>query len=119
MAAEAAQDGDTGARPARAVVLGSASVLWTRTFEDPALTGTRRFVESALSWLVTRPALVSLPPKPARQVGLRLTASSLSEVARYVLVYMPLTALLIGGLSLYRRRRRPAASAPEAQREHG
>jgi hypothetical protein len=124
MAAEAARDGadeaaPSAAAPARLVLLGSASVLWTRSFEDPALTGTRRFVESALSWLVARPALVSLPPKPARQVGLRLTEASLNEVARYVLVYMPLTALLIGGLSLYRRRSRPAAAPPEARREHG
>jgi gliding motility-associatede transport system auxiliary component len=119
MAAEAARDGGGDAAPARLVLLGSASVLWTRSFEDPALTGTRRFVESALSWLVTRPALVSLPPKPTRPVGLRLTEESLSQVARYVLVYMPLTALLIGGLSLYRRRHRPASAAPAGQREHG
>lgn len=119
MAAEAARDGATDAAPSRLVVLGSASVLWTRSFDDPALTGTRRFVENLLGWLVARPALVSLPPKPARAVGLRLTEESLSEVARYVLVYMPLTALLIGGLSLYRRRHRAAPAAREAQREHG
>jgi hypothetical protein len=117
MAAEAAREGD-GA-PARLVVIGSASVLWTRSFDDAALTGTRRFVENALGWLVTRPALVSLPAKPSRQVGLRLTEAALSEVARYVLVYMPLTALLIGALSLYRRRHRTDPAAPEAQREHG
>jgi hypothetical protein len=68
---------------------------------------------------VKRPPLVSLPPKPARQVGLRLTEASLSEVARYVLLYMPLTALLIGALSLYRRRLRSAAAPPSGRREHG
>jgi hypothetical protein len=119
MAAEAPRAGDGGAAPARLIVLGSASVLWTRSFDDPALTGTRRFVENALGWLVSRPTLVSLPPKPARPVALRLTDESLSEVALYVLVYMPLTALLIGVLSLYRRRHRAAPAAPEAHREHG
>lgn len=94
----------------RLVVLGSPSPLLGGSFQDPSLGGTRRFVESALSWLVSRPQLVSLGEKPERQVDLRFTEQSMSEVARYVLLYMPGTALCFGGLVLYRRRSSRAAT---------
>ena len=86
------------------MVIGSASLLLGATWQDSTLAGTRRFVEGAVSWLVSRPALVSLPDKPGRQVELRFTEESLSQVSRYVLMYMPATALALGGLILYRRR---------------
>jgi ABC transporter family protein len=111
-----------GKRPGRMVLLGSASPVLGATFQDPSLAATRRFVESAISWLVSRPALVSLPDKPGRKVELRFTEESLGQVVRYVLVYMPATALALGALVLYRRRsvhaarprpsRPPAAGAP-------
>jgi hypothetical protein len=103
MAAELA--GGTPDKPAgRLVALGSASPLLGATWQDPSLAGTRRFVESALSWLVSRPALVSLSDKPERPVDLRFTEASMAEVARYVLLYLPGTALSFGVLVLYRRR---------------
>jgi hypothetical protein len=96
-------------RPGRLVFIGSASPLLGATWQDSTLAGTRRFVEGAVSWLVSRPALVSLPDKPGRQVELRFTEESLTQVARYVLMYMPATALALGGLILYRRRSARAA----------
>lgn len=96
-------------RAGRLIVIGSASPLLGATWQDASLTGTRRFVESAISWLVSRPALVSVPDKPGRQVELRFTEESLSEVVRYVLVYMPGTALALGALILLRRRSLSAA----------
>jgi hypothetical protein len=98
--------------PARLVVLGSSSPLLGSTWQDESLAGTRRFVESAVSWVVARPALVSLADKPERQVELRFTEQALGEVARYVLLYMPATAAAIGFLVLYRRRsqRAPAGA---------
>lgn len=113
MAAELEPAPSSQERGARLVVLGSASPLLGGTWEDPTLAGTRRFVESALSWLVSRPTLVSLPEKPERQVALGFTEQSLSEVVRYVLLYMPGTALLLGLLVLYRRRWRPTTSRRE------
>jgi hypothetical protein len=109
MAAELEMAPGSDKRGGRMVVLGSASPLLGATWDDPTLAGTRRFVESALSWLVSRPSLVSLPEKQAQQVELRFTEQSLSEVVRYVLLYMPGTALLLGLLVLYRRRWRPGA----------
>jgi hypothetical protein len=99
---------------ARLVVLGSSSPLLGGTWQDQSLAGTRRFIESALAWLVSRPALVNINEKPARQVDLRFTEQSMLEVARYVLIYMPFTALGIGVLVLYRRRFARAASRPKA-----
>jgi hypothetical protein len=94
-------------RRARLVVLGSASPLLGHTWQDPTLAGTRRFVESAIAWLSSRPNLVSLAPKPEHRVNLQFTESAMGEVARYVLLYMPMTALALGVLILYRRRWRP------------
>jgi hypothetical protein len=88
----------------RLVVVGSANVAWGRNWRDPTLLGNRLFCESALSWLAARPAIVSVPEKPAHDVGLSLTEESLSEVWRYVLLYMPATAAALGALILYRRR---------------
>jgi hypothetical protein len=96
-------------RAGRLVVIGSASPLLGGTWQDATLAGTRRFVESAVSWLASRPMLVSVPEKPGRQVELRFTEESLAEVVRYVLVYMPGTALALGALILYRRRSASAA----------
>jgi hypothetical protein len=96
-------------RAGRLVVIGSPSPLLGATWQDATLAGTRRFIESAVSWLVSRPALVSVPDKPGRQVELRFTEESLAEVVRYVLVYMPGTALALGALILYRRRSASAA----------
>ena len=104
-------------RAGRLVVIGSPSPLLGATWQDATLAGTRRFIESAVSWLVSRPALVSVPDKPGRQVELRFTEESLAEVVRYVLVYMPGTALALGALILYRRRSASAARVrcrPEA-----
>jgi hypothetical protein len=61
-------------------------------------------VESALAWLLSRPQLVNSSEKPERQVNLRFTEKSMTEVARYVLLYMPATALCLGGIILLRRR---------------
>lgn len=113
MAAELEQS-SKDKRPGRLVFIGSASPLLGATWQDSTLAGTRRFVEGAVAWLVSRPALVSLPDKPGRQVELRFTEESLSQVARYVLMYMPATALALGGLILYRRRSARAARRASA-----
>ncbi len=114
MAAELEAPASSDKRGARLVVIGSASPLLGNTWQDPTLAGTRRFVESALSWLVSRPNLVNVPAKPGRQVELRFTEESLSQVVRYVLLYMPGTALALGLLILYRRRFvRAARGAPD------
>jgi hypothetical protein len=88
----------------RIVVVGTANVAFSQAYRDAALLGNRMFVESALSWLAAKPAIVSVPEKPSHPAGLSMTEDSLSEVLRYVLVYMPGSALLLGALILVRRR---------------
>jgi hypothetical protein len=88
----------------RLVIAGASNLLWGRNFRDPALYGNRLFVENAVSWAAARPAMISVPEKPAREIGLNLSEDSLGEVLRYVLIYMPGSAALLGVFVLIRRR---------------
>lgn len=108
-----------GGPPLRFVVVGSSSIALNRNFRDPALYGGRLLIENAVAWLSARPALVSVPEKSAREIGLALSEEALGEVLRYVLVYMPATAALLGCFVILRRRsqekrsRQATSSAPE------
>jgi hypothetical protein len=97
----------------RLVFAGFANLAGGRTFQDPALVGDRLLIENALAWAAARPPIVSVPEKPARAVGLALTEESLAEVLRYVLIYMPGSALLVGAFVLLRRRAQERASRRE------
>jgi hypothetical protein len=91
--------------PARLVLIGAGNVAHNRNFRDSGLYGDRILVENALSWLAARPALVSVPEKPPHEVGLSLSEDSLGEILRYVVIYMPGSAALIGLAVVLRRRR--------------
>ena len=88
----------------RLVVMGSSSPVWARSWRDPAWAGNRQLVENALSWLIARPLLVSVPDKPSTSLGVTLTAEAMAEVQRYVLLWMPGSAAALGLLVLLRRR---------------
>ncbi len=103
----------TAPRGHRMVIVGTANPIWGRSFREPTLLGNRLFVESAVSWLVARPALVSVPEKASHDVGLSLTEESLRKVMLYVLVYMPGAAVLLGGFVMLRRRSREKQSRAE------
>jgi hypothetical protein len=94
----------------RLVLAGFGALAAGRNFQDPALVGARLLMENALSWAAARPPIVSVPEKPARSLGLALTEESLGEVLRYVLIYMPGSAALIGVFILLRRRAHERAS---------
>ncbi len=104
--------------PARLVVIGTPSVLWSSTWLEPSLLGTRRFVENVTSWLAAQPSLVSVPEKAEQPAGLFLTDESLGEVQRYVLLYVPLAVALLGAFVILRRRRQVEAEV-ESQSERG
>jgi len=93
-----------GSVPTRLVLVGSATPATNQSFRDTALYGDRLFVENAVAWLSTRPTLVSVPEKNAHELGLSLSEESLGEVMRYVLIYMPATAALLGLFVMLRRR---------------
>jgi hypothetical protein len=94
----------------RLVVAGFTGLASARVYHDPALVGDRLLFENALAWAAARPPVVSVPEKPTRSVGLALTEESLGEVLRYVLIYMPGAAALIGAFVLLRRRAHERAS---------
>jgi hypothetical protein len=88
----------------RVMVSGASNLAYNRNFQDPSLYGNRRLLENAISWAAARPSMLSVPAKAEREVGLSLSEESLGEVMRYVLLYMPLSAGLIGAFVLLRRR---------------
>jgi hypothetical protein len=96
--------GSAQAHGPRLVIAGASNLGWSRNYSDPALYGDRLFTENALSWLGSHPALVSVPEKPEHDVGLSLSEESLGGVLRYVLLYMPGSAALLGVFVLLRRR---------------
>jgi hypothetical protein len=87
----------------RMVVVGSASVALRQNWQERALRGGAIFTESAISWLAARPPILDIPDKPA-VAGARINESSLGEVLRYVVLYMPGAAALLG-LAVFLRRR--------------
>jgi hypothetical protein len=99
----------------RLVIAGSSELPRARSFRDPALAGDRLLVENAIAWAAARPAIVSVPEKSPRELGLALTEESLGEVLRYVLIYMPGATALLGVLILLGRRAKEKSSrrAPE------
>ncbi len=96
--------GSTAKYGPRLVIAGAANLVWGRNYNDSSLYGDRLFSENALSWLGSRPALISVPEKTEHEVGLSLSEGTLSEVLRYVLVYMPGCAAALGAFVLIRRR---------------
>ena len=106
--------GSKAAHGSRLVVVGTSNPVWNEVWRQPSLIGNRRFAENALSWLTARPAIISVPEKPAQEIGLRLTEESLAEVMRYVLLYMPGSALLLAAFVLYRRRQGEKRSPKDA-----
>ncbi|HTM45009.1 MAG TPA: GldG family protein [Polyangiaceae bacterium] len=101
-------------RVPRVVVVGSLAPFTDASLRGGAFEGSRRFVDGTIDWLVGdwlvgdwlmgAPAMVNVPEKPAHEAVLNLTEASLSEVSRYVLVYMPGAAFLLGALILMMRR---------------
>lgn len=91
----------------RVVVIGTASVLTATTFREPLpMRGAALMVESAISWLATKPEVLDIPERSAVPAGLRLSDDSRSEVRRYVVVFMPGIFALAGvAIALFRRGR--------------
>jgi hypothetical protein len=79
------------------VVIGSRFALAEENWRQPRpIHGGAFLVDSALSWLVARPEVVDVPDKALVAAGMRVSEEGRSEVRRYVLVLMPLAALLLG-----------------------
>jgi hypothetical protein len=53
-------------------------------------------VDSALSWLSARSAVIDVPDRDEVAAGIRVSDEGREEVRRYVLLLMPLAAALLG-----------------------
>lgn len=95
----------------RLVLIGSSGVLQPANWQTDELRGTALFVEASIAWLTARPPLLDIPPKPAYSAGLRVTEEWLASTLRYVVVYMPVAALLIG-VAVHLRRRADKRELP-------
>jgi hypothetical protein len=96
----------TGLHGPRVVVLGSASPLTSPSFREPMpLRGSALLVESAISWLASKPQVLDVPDRAAVAAGIRITEDDRAAVRRYVLFLMPGTVALLGiMIGLWRRR---------------
>lgn len=105
MAAEREKSTTGAAHGARVVVIGTANMLTSPTFREPLpLRGGAFFVESAISWLASKPQVLDVPDKAAVAAGLRIDDDSRSTIRRYVVVFMPATIALLGiAIALFRR----------------
>jgi hypothetical protein len=79
-------------------------VLVSSNWQSEELRGTRALIESAISWLVARPALVEVPKKPSTTAGIRVSEEDVNRLALYVLLCMPLASALFGVAVFLRRR---------------
>jgi hypothetical protein len=81
----------------RVVVAGTRYALAEDNWRQPRpLHGAAFFVDSALSWLAARPEVVDVPERAEVPAGMHVSEEGRAEVQRYVLVFMPLAALLLG-----------------------
>jgi hypothetical protein len=105
------------------VVVGTGSAVIRRDWAEPLpLRGAALMTESAISWLASKPAILDVAAKESVSAGIRITDDSRSEVKRYVLVFMPLAALLLG-LAVGLRRRgtegAPRGKSGSGEKERG
>jgi hypothetical protein len=104
MASERARIGAAPHGP-RVVVVGTRYVLAEENWRQPRpLHGTAFFVDGALAWLTARAPLVDVPDRPVVPAGMRVSEQGRAEVERYVLIFMPLAALLLGAVTWAWRR---------------
>lgn len=109
--------GSSADHGARAIALGSSSLLVSSNWQQPQLYGNQVFTENAITWLVSRPALVSLPKKPAVTAGLRLSEEDMKRLALYTVVCMPLATVLFGVAVFLRRRAGERRGTKETKRD--
>jgi len=97
MASERPRVGSSTPHGPRVVVVGSRFALAEDNWKQPrALHGAAFLVDNALSWLAARPPVVDVQDKAEVPAGMRISEDGRAEVRRYVLVLMPLAAMLLG-----------------------
>lgn len=110
MAAERPKTSPSAPHGPRVVVIGTASPLTSPTFREPLpLRGAALFVESAISWLASKPQVLDVPDRTAVPAGIRITDDDRDAVRRYVVFMMPGTVAVLGIVIAFWRRRTEGA----------
>ncbi|PIE05542.1 MAG: hypothetical protein CSA75_04205, partial [Sorangium cellulosum] len=91
---------------ARLVVLGTANLALGQNWRDLSLRGNAVLMGNIMSWVASKPPIVDIPPKITPAATLRVSEKSLNEILRYVLIFMPGAATLLGVAVHLRRRSR-------------
>jgi len=105
MASERPKLSPSAAHGPRLVVAGSGWLLLSRNWQEPApVRGAALFVEDSISWLAAKPEVLDVPARPSVAAGIHITEESESQVARYVLLFMPLAVLFLAGAVAFWRR---------------
>ncbi len=97
----------------RLVVLGTANPAMGASWADPALRGNAVLMENIVAWVAARPPILDIPTRESSAATLRITEESLGEVLRYVMLYMPGAAALLGIAVHLRRRSVEPKSKPQ------
>jgi gliding motility-associatede transport system auxiliary component len=98
MASERPRIGTPAPHGPRVVVVGSRFILAEDNWRQPrAMHGAAFLVDSAISWLAAKTAVVDVPDRGEVSAGVLVSERGREEVRRYVLMLMPLAALLLGG----------------------
>ncbi len=85
-------------RHARVMVLGTHLLVANLKLSpnQPSADYTKEFVLTALNWLAEQESLVALPPRRPEHVKLKLSIDQVNRVARLVVLWLPMLAVLIG-----------------------
>ncbi len=104
MASERAATNDA-TRGARVVASSTGGLFEPRNWNEPSSArGAAFFVEGAISWVAKRPPVLDIPARSSLAAGLRISDESRVAIQRYVLVYMPVAAILLAIAVALRRR---------------
>ncbi len=117
---------DERKKRARVMVLGSQLLVanYKLSPNQPSFDYTKEFVLTAFNWLAEQESLVALPPRRPEHVKLKLTIDQVNRVARLVVLWLPLLAVMLGlivwlipgAASRRGRTRPPAANKPDDRR---
>jgi hypothetical protein len=89
-------------KKSRVAVFGDADFASNGYFPN---SGNLYLVSGALNWVLSREALVAIPPKSTDQVAVTLTRSDIGRMSLFAIVLLPAAALALG-IAIYFRRRR-------------
>jgi len=85
-------------RHARVMVLGTQLLManYKLSPNQPSFDYTKEFVLTAFNWLAEQESLVALPPRRPEHVKLKLNIDQVNRIARLVVLWLPLLAVMLG-----------------------